>query len=198
VLTLKELVNRCVSKDKSAWSEFVPRFRPIVERSVRVRLTRHNFPHTAEDLKDITQGIFLDIWEKNKLALVKDEDKITGWLAIVSQNAAIDFIRSQAKFNRQRSVCPDKDGGVNDILNILPSETNLSQELAKEDLTETVDKLIEALEPREKLILKLNIQHHQTHKEIAIFLNIPINTVSSILRRTMISFREDLNKKGYI
>ena len=198
MLTLKELVNRCVNKDKSAWSEFVPRFRPIVERSVRVRLTRHNFSHTAEDIKDITQGIFLDIWEKNKLALVKDEDKVSGWLVIVAQNAAIDYIRSQAKFNRQRSVCADEDGGVNDILNILPSETNLSRELAKEDLTETVDKLIEALEPREKLILKLNIQHNQTHREIAIFLNIPINTVSSILRRTMISFREDLKKKGYI
>lgn len=198
MLTLKELVNRCVNKDKSAWSEFVPRFRPVVEKSVRARLARHNFPHTTEDIKDITQGIFLDIWEKNKLALVKDEDKITGWLAIVSQNTAIDYIRSQAKFNRQRSVCADEDGGLNDILNILPSETNLYQELAKEDLTETVDKLIEVLKPREKLILKLNIQHNQTHKEIAFFLNIPINTVSSILRRTMISLKEDLKKKGYI
>ena len=198
MLTLKELVNRCVNKDKSAWSEFVPRFRPVVEKSVRARLARHNFSHTTEDLKDITQGIFLDIWEKNKLALVKDENKITGWLVVVAQNAAIDYIRSQAKFNRQRSVCVDENGGLNDILNILPSETNLSQELAKEDLTETVDKLIEALEPREKLILRLNIQHDQTHKEIAIFLNIPINTVSSILRRTMISLRENLNKNGYI
>ncbi len=173
------------------------RFRPIVERSVRARLTRHNFSHTAEDIKDITQGIFLDIWENNKLALVKDEDRITGWLAVVSQNAAIDYIRSQAKFNRQRSVCVDEDGTLNDILNILPSEISLSRELAKEDLTEAVDKLIEVLEPREKLILRLNIQHNQTHKEIADFLNIPLNTVSSILRRTMISLRENLKKKGY-
>ncbi|MEK6563574.1 MAG: sigma-70 family RNA polymerase sigma factor [Candidatus Omnitrophota bacterium] len=197
MLTSKELVNRCVNKDKPAWSEFVVRFRPIVERSVRARLTRHNFSHTAEDIKDITQGIFLDIWENNKLALVKDEDRITGWLAVVSQNAAIDYIRSQAKFNRQRSVCVDEDGTLNDILNILPSEISLSRELAKEDLTEAVDKLIEVLEPREKLILRLNIQHNQTHKEIADFLNIPLNTVSSILRRTMISLRENLKKKGY-
>ncbi|MEK6568467.1 MAG: sigma-70 family RNA polymerase sigma factor [Candidatus Omnitrophota bacterium] len=198
MLTLKELVNRCVNKDKPAWSEFVLRFRSIVERSVRARLNRHNFSHTAEDIKDITQGIFLEIWENNKLAMVKDEDRITGWLAIVSQNAAIDYIRSQAKFNRQRSVCADEDGRLNDILNILPSETSLSRELAKEDLTETVDKLIEALEPREKLVLRLNIQHNQTHKEIAAFLNIPLNTVSSILRRTMISLREKLKKNGYI
>ncbi|HLD40786.1 MAG TPA: sigma-70 family RNA polymerase sigma factor [Candidatus Omnitrophota bacterium] len=198
MLILKELVNRCITKDKSAWSEFVLRFRPLAERCVRFRLSRHNFTCAIEDIKDIVQGIFLDIWEKNKLELVKDQDKISGWLSVVSQNAAISFIRSQAKFSRQRSVCADEEGGVNDILNILPSGTDLSRELAKEDLAEAVDKLIAVLEPREKLILKLNIQHNQTHREIADFLNIPINTVSSILRRTMIGLRENLKKKGYI
>ncbi len=140
----------------------------------------------------------MDIWEKNNLELVKDQDKISGWLSVVSQNAAISFIRSQAKFSRQRSVCADEEGGVNDILDILPSETDLSRELVKDDLAQAVDKLIAILEPREKLVLKLNIQHHQTHKEIADFLNIPLNTVSSILRRTIISLREDLKKKGYL
>ena len=198
MLILKELVNRCITKDKSAWSEFVLRFRPLAERCVRFRLSRHNFTCAIEDIKDIVQGIFLDIWEKNKLELVKDQDKISGWLSVVSQNAAISFIRSQAKFSRQRSVCADEEGGVNDILNILPSGTDLSRELAKEDLAEAVDKLIAVLEPREKLILKLNIQHNQTHREIADFLNIPINTVSSILRPPMIGLRENLKKKGYI
>ena len=198
MLILKELVNRCITKDKSAWSEFVLRFRPLAERCVRFRLSRHNFTCAIEDIKDIVQGIFLDIWEKNKLELVKDQDKISGWLSVVSQNAAISFIRSQAKFSRQRSVCADEEGGLNDILNILPSGTSLSRELAKEDMALAVDKLIEALKPREKLVLRLNIQHNQTHREIAYFLNLPINTVSSILRRTMISFREDLKKKGYI
>ncbi len=198
MLTLKELVDRCIAKDKAAWSEFVSRLRPLVERCVRIRLSRHNFSHTIEDVKDIVQGVFLDIWEKNNLELVKDQDKISGWLSVVSQNAAISFIRSQAKFSRQRSVCADEEGGVNDILDILPSETDLSRELVKDDLAQAVDKLIAILEPREKLVLKLNIQHHQTHKEIADFLNIPLNTVSSILRRTIISLREDLKKKGYL
>lgn len=198
VLTLRELVDRCIAKDKAAWSEFVLRLRPLVERCVRIRLSRHNFSHTIEDVKDIVQGVFLDIWEKNNLELVKDQDKISGWLSVVSQNAAISFIRSQAKFSRQRSVCADEEGGVNDILDILPSETNLYRELVKDDLAQAVDKLIAALESREKLVLKLNIQHNQTHKEIADFLNIPLNTVSSILRRTMISLREDLKKKGYL
>ena len=195
--TLKELVAKCLQKDKPAWSEFVLRFRPLVERAVRARLHRHNFSHTIEDIKDITQGIFLDIWKNNKLALVKDEDRISGWLAIVSQNAAIDFIRSHAKFNRQDSFFFNDEGASHEIIPLLASAADPLKELIQDDFSLAVEKLIESLEPRERLILRLNLQHNKTHREIAKFMKIPINTVSSILRRTMLHFREVLRKHGH-
>ena len=197
MLTLKELVNRCLNKDKAAWAEFAVRFRPLVERAVRLRLTRHSFSYTSEDIKDISQGIFLELWEHNKLSQVKDEEKITGWLVIVSQNAAIDFIRSQAKFNRQRNVFLDSEGQQAPIIDCLPSPSNLFEEISKDELQKTIDSLVERLEPKEKLMLRLSLQHNLTHREIAGFMKMPINTVSSILRRTMLCFRESLKKKGY-
>lgn len=195
--TLKELVAKCLQKDKPAWNEFVARFRPLVERAVRARLHRHNFSHTIEDIKDIAQGIFLDIWEKNKLELVKEEDKIIGWLAIVSQNAAIDHIRSQAKFNRQQSHFFNEEGASQEIIPLLTLESNPLQELIQDDFSAEVDKLIDSLEPKERLILRLNLQHTMTHREIAELMKIPLNTVSSILRRTMLCFRESLKKLGH-
>lgn len=197
MLTLKELVNRCINKDKPAWSEFVLRFRPVVEKSVRARLTRHNFFHAIEDIKDIAQGIFLDIWEKNKLELVKEEDKITGWLAIVSQNAAIDFIRSHAKFNRQQSAFFSEEGASQEIIPLLASESDPLEELIQGDFAAAVEKLIESLKPKERLVLRLNLQHNMTHGEIAGFMKIPINTVSCIVRRTMMRFRESLRRQGH-
>lgn len=197
MLTLKELVAKCLQKDKPAWNEFVARFRPLAERAVRARLHRHNFSHTIEDIKDIAQGIFLDIWEKNKLELVKEEDKIIGWLAIVSQNAAIDFIRSQAKFNRQQSAFSNDEGASQEIIPLLASESNPLQELIQDDFSAAVEKLIESLESKERLVLRLNLQHNMTHREIAGFMKIPTNTVSSILRRTRGRFRESLRRQGF-
>lgn len=198
MLTLKELVNRCVDKDKSAWNEFVFRFKAIVEKAIRTRFSRHNLSHRVEDIKDITQGIFLDIWEKNKLELVKDEDRLSGWLVIVAQNAAIDFIRAQAKFSRQRSIFIDNGGEPQDIAAVLPSQVNNPvDELIQNDLVNILDILVDALEAKEKLILKLNIQYNLTHREIADLMKISINTISSILRRTLRRFRESLQKRGY-
>jgi len=198
VLTLKELVNRCLNKDASAWDEFVFRFQGIVEKSIRARFSRHNFKYTNEDVKDLTQGIFLDIWEHNKLESVREEDKIIGWVVIVAQNAAIDFIRSQARFSRYEPLFHNSDGDSPDIADTLPSlAPGPLEEAMQSDLTSCLDGLIELLPPKEKLILKLNIQHNMTHKEISGLMKISINTVSSILRRTVLRLKEALRKKGY-
>jgi RNA polymerase sigma-70 factor, ECF subfamily len=197
VLTLRELVNRCIDKDKSAWNEFVLRFKAIAEKAVRLRLNRHNFPHTIEDVKDITQSIFLDIWEGNKLELVKDQEKITGWIVIVAQNAAIDFIRKTRNLTRQSPVVLNEEGVEFDITDTLTAKSNPVDELSTLELADTMDTLINALGPRDRLILKLNLLHSQSHKEIADLLKLPRNTVSTIIRRSLLKLRESLERRGY-
>lgn len=197
MLTLRELVNRCIGKDKAAWNEFVLRFKAIAEKSVRLRLNRHNFPHTIEDVKDITQSIFLDIWEGNKLELVKDQEKITGWMVIVAQNAAVDFIRKTRNLTRQSPVVLNEEGVEFDITDTLTAKSNPVDELSTLELADTLDTLINAFEPRDRLILKLNLLHSQSHKEIAALLKLPRNTVSTIIRRSLLKLRESLERRGY-
>lgn len=195
--TLKELVAKCLQKDKPAWSEFVLRFRPLVQRVVRFRLNRHNFSYTLEDIKDITQGIFLDIWEKDKLLQVRDEEKITGWLVIVAQNSAVDFIRKTRNLTRQSPVVLNEERVEFDITDTLTAKSNPVDELSTLELADTLDTLINALEPRDRLILKLNLLHNQSHKEIAALLKLPQNTVSTIIRRSLLKLRESLERRGY-
>ena len=197
MLTLKELVNRCLNKDKFAWNEFILKFKPIVERVVRARFSRHNFPHTTEDIKDITQGVFLDIWEENKLVQVKDGDKISGWLVIVAQNATIDFMRRSKNLWRQGSRIIDEEGNDFNLTEAIASTANPLKELANNELADTLEILIDGLNPRDRLILKLNLLHRQSHKEIAALLKISINTVSSIVRRSLLKLRESLEKRGF-
>lgn len=197
MLTLKELVSRCIDKDKSAWNEFVLRFKAIAEKAVRLRLNRYNFPHTIEDVKDITQTVFLDIWEGNKLELVKDQEKITGWIVIVAQNAAVDFIRKARNLTRQSPVVLNEEGVEFDITDTLTAKSNPVDELSTLELADTLDTLINALEPRDRLILKLKLLHSQSHKEIAALLKLPQNTVSTIIRRSLLKLRESLERRGY-
>lgn len=197
MLTLKELINRCLNKDTSAWREFVLRFKPLVENSVRARLGRHNFPHIIEDIKDIAQDILLGIWEEDKLRSVRDEDKITGWLAIVAQNAAIDYIRKHKDLLRQGPCVSRKEGNEFDLTETLVSNSHPVRETLDKELADTLDSALNALEPRAKLILKLSLQHNLSHKEIAGLIKIPPNTVSTIIRRSLLKLRGLLKKRGF-
>ena len=195
--TLKELISSCLNKDTSSWSEFVLRFKPLVENAIRARLNRHNFPHTVEDIKDIAQDILLGIWEQDKLQSVRNEDKITGWLVIVAQNAAIDYIRRHKNLLRQSQTIRTEEGNEFDLTETLISNSDPLSETLDKELADTLDSALNALEPRAKLILKLNLLHNLSHKEIAGLIKIPLNTVSTIIRRSLLKLKELLKKRGF-
>lgn len=195
--TLKELISSCLNKDTAAWSEFVLRFKPLVENAVRARLNRHNFPHTLEDIKDIAQNILLNIWEQDKLQSVRNEDKITGWLVIVAQNAAIDYIRRHKNILRQSQSIRTEEGDEFDLTETLISNSDPLSEALDKELLDVLDSSLNALEPRARLILKLNLLHSLSHKEVAGFLRMPVDTVSTIIRRSLLKLRELLKKRGF-
>lgn len=194
MLTLKELIDKCLSKDKTAWQEFVVRFKTLVENSVRHRLCRHNFPYTLEDIKDITQAVFLDIWEFNKLSMIREDDKIQGWIAIVAQNSAVDFIRSSKRFLRQEPITDEN----NEILERnAVSYNDPFKELANNEIGDVIGRIMDSLPVRDRLVMKLRLLHDLSHSEIAKMTGMPINTVSIVIWRSLAKMKSVLKKKGF-
>lgn len=196
----KRLIERCIAKDRVAWGEFVNRFQEVVAKAVKMKLQRFGYAFQLEDVKDLVQNIFLDIWEKNKLEQVRHKERIEGWLAIVSQNAAIDYIRRNSHFiNRLRTTIanPEGDEAIN-LVDLIPSDAaDPLEETSTAELRIVLDELIGALPGRERLVITLNLLHEKTQREIAGFLKVPLNTVSTIISRTKAKLRQELEKKGW-
>jgi len=177
---IHDLIERCIEREEKAWSEFIDRFSGLVYYSVRERLKRNGFGFSDLDIQDIVQNVFIDIWEKSKLAEVRERHKIKAWLSIVSQTRALNFMRKK----RERLLSEEELFKVENIVSD-------KKENYKAELMEELERAIENFSPREKIILKLNIINGKTHKEIADFMNMPINTVSTIIARR----KELLRKK---
>jgi len=176
-----ELIECCIKREEKAWAEFIRRFSGLVYYSARARLRRNGFSFSDEDLQDIAQNVFVEMWEKSSLADVRERDKIKAWLSIVSQTRALNFMRSK----KERLLGEDELFRIENIV----SDNGEANRL---ELAEELETAIEPFEPREKIILKLNIIHGKTHKEIAAFMNMPINTVSTIIARRKEFLREKL------
>lgn len=176
-----DLIGRCIKQEEKAWLEFIDRFSGLVYYSAKQRLKRDGFRFNEQDIQDIVQNVFMDIWEKSRLAEVREKDKIKVWLSIMGQTRALNFMRnkrerllSEEELLNVDSMVSDKGGGNH------------------AELIEELEKAVEKFSPREKIILKLSIIHGKAHKEISDFMNIPINTVSTIIARRKELLRKTL------
>src|SRR3989338_1410513 len=178
------LIERCIKREEKAWSEFIDRFSGLVYYSARERLKRDGFRFNEQDVQDIVQNVFVDIWEKSKLAEVRERNKIQAWLSIVGQTRALNFMRKK----KERLLNEEELSSVENIVSDKGAEYRV-------ELIEELEMAVEKFPPREKIVLKLNIIHGKTHKEIADFMDMPINTVSTIISRRKELLRRLLSKR---
>ncbi len=177
----QSLVERCIQRDERAWSEFVERFSGLMYYSARERLRRNGFSFSQHDIEDIVQGIFLEIWEKRLLETVRERKKIKAWLSIVAQTRALNY-----KARKKERLLGE--GELYKIENVVAED----HKGIDEELLSRLEKAIEEFDAREKIIVKLNILYGKKHREIAKFMNMPINSVSTIIARKKKILKENL------
>ena len=161
------LIERCISKDLIAWDTFVSKYASLIRDAAYNRARKYGVSLPHHDIEDIMQNVLTAIWKGDKLSTIKNRKDISCWLAIVSGNAAGQYLS-----NRDDAEPLSEEDAV--YAATPPDEEALSE----------IEKAIEKLPPREKLIIQLNLFYGKKYHEIADMLNIPKGTVSSYIRRS--------------
>ena len=180
-----KLISRCLKKDKKAWDLFVQRYSKLIYWAIRKRSAASSFELSQNDIDYIFQEVFLSILEGDKLLQLKDSKAIPGWLVIIASNKTVDFMRRRIRDNER--LIPDMP---------ILSSSDFKQELVHRDLLNTISNIIDRLPSKEKIIISLNLLKGRTHKETAGIINIPVNTVSTIIARTKNKLKKELAKQG--
>ncbi|MDD5072875.1 MAG: sigma-70 family RNA polymerase sigma factor [Candidatus Omnitrophica bacterium] len=198
----EQLIEGCIKKDKRSWDMFVERYSKVVYWAIRDRLKRLGYNFEDEDINDIHQDVFIALWAGDKLAQLKEKDKVAGWLAMVAGNAAVDHFRRMKRQSPPNSISiyeeiyKNGDGGTRTLEEVLPSKApGPDREAQLSEAREALESVIEALKPKEKIAVKLDILHGMKHSEIADALNIPVNTVSTTIARAKKYLKEKLEKE---
>jgi len=186
------LVKRCIAEDLAAWSDLIKRYSNLITISIENRLKKYGFDLPRQDIEDIRQDMLGSIWRDKKLEGVKNREDISYWLAIVSGNAAMEYVR-------KRLSCKPKTVSIFDKLDekelaeFIPSKAlNPNDEASKNELSKKIDASLAALPSKERLIIKLNFFHGKKYEEISDILNLPAGTVSSYVKRAKEKLRESL------
>lgn len=176
-----DILRRMQTGDESAFSIVYRHYYPFVHAKV-LRLL-----HSPELSDDVTQEIFIKIWEsRSKLAEVKS---FTSYLFITARNHSINVLKSAAR----------KEEGMGEIIRHFNRVINSTEDalLNKEYLAFTKRKLDE-LPPRSREVFRLCREESKSYSEVAAALGITREAVKSRMVHVMKVLRNSAeNELGF-
>lgn len=198
----KTLIEKCLARDLAAWDEFTGRYYSLVLRSVKFKLKRLGAYPERDLASDITQDIFLMLWESDKLSLIRDVSSLKGWLAVVSINHTSTYVKKKDFSENQRAASLDAPiPGTDNITlgSLLPGtltprgDSSNGANAESNELIEMVSREISKLVPKQALALKFRVLNGLSEKEISVLLKVPESTVSTLIKRGRVRLRKRLS-----
>ncbi|MBA2329007.1 MAG: sigma-70 family RNA polymerase sigma factor [Flavisolibacter sp.] len=137
---------------------------------------------TQEIAEDVVQQVFIKIW-KNIDSFEPSKGRLYTWMLNITRNQAIDYTRSK-DFNRQgQTIAITK--------NVYNTESNTAA------IRDTgFKKILEQLPVEKRKLIELSYFLGYTQEEISKIMDIPLGTVKTRLRNTLIDLRKMMNLKS--
>jgi RNA polymerase sigma-70 factor (family 1) len=125
---------------------------------------------TRESAEEIVEDVFVAIWQKrNELSSIRN---LRVYLYTATKNASLNYLSRKATASVTEPF---------DHIHVGMSDTALTPEqiLITTEIHQKIQKTVEALPPRCKMIFKLVREDGLRYKEIAEILNISVNTIDA-------------------
>jgi len=140
-----------------------------------------------EDAQEICQDVFVNVWNRSDQYNASKERFFT-WLLNIARNAAIDRLRSKHFKNSKRNV----PLSIYKDIATIPTDDRFDNF----DVS-GIEKILERLNPDMRKILMMCYFNGLTQREVAQSLNVPLGTIKSRIRNSMLILRDGLTEKEF-
>jgi len=133
------------------------------------------------DTENLIQDVFLNLWEnRNK---VEKDSAVKSYVFTITYNSAISIIRKKVRES-------EYVGYLKSLQEVNEEPVNI--ELEYNELTTTLDKIVQVLPQRQKEVYLLHKVEGLKYIEIAELLNISVKTIETHMSRALKTIREKL------
>ena len=178
-ITPKEvgIIKRAQAGDESAFSVLFHKYKGFVDNLL------FQYIKDMDEAKEITNVVFLKVHDK--LSSFTAYDSFGGWLRIIANNTAIDYLRATNKSNRTLGSGEDRLPSTEDVT----TGDELVNHLTYKQILELFDELPEY----KREICYMFYQDGMRVEDISNALNVPTGTIKSVLSRTRKKIKNQLN-----
>ncbi len=179
-----DLLKRCLSRQPGSWNDFVDRYLSLIYHAIHFTAHLRSARLMPEDVEDIAAEVLVQLVADNYKALreFKREASLSTYLTVIARRICVH------ELTRRQAVRDEIRKGVT---HRPEEESDDSAAAAKgmEKLDE-VDALLRRLSGQQREIVRLYYLESRTYEEISTELNVPVNTIGSILTRARAKLRE--------
>jgi RNA polymerase sigma-70 factor (ECF subfamily) len=188
----RDLLKRCLAKEPGSWNEFVDRFLSLIYHVIGYTAHLRSYRLSPEDTEDVAAEVLLKIVADDFKVLrqFRGNASLATYLTVIARRIAVVELarRQQVKDSIRRGDVVADGVQVDDAPVAQKSMESL----------EEVDRLIRRLGGREREIVRLYYLEGRTYEEISTEVNVPVNTIGSVLSRARKKLRELASVSGEI
>jgi RNA polymerase sigma factor (sigma-70 family) len=178
--SLEILISRVMRQDEEALASLYSLLSAPVF-SLAMRITRN-----IASSEEVLQDVFWQVWRQAP-RFDRTRGSVPAWVLTITRSRALDAIRSQMRtpqaklsdIDEMTESLPSPDAGPQDLLLAAQQGSRLKSAL-------------ETLDPLRRQLVSLSFYRGLTQQEIAEQTGLPLGTVKSHLRRSMVTLREAL------
>ena len=167
------LVSAIRARDEQAMAQLYDRYSPLVY-SIALRVVGET--GAAED---ILQEIFMRLW-RNPASFDSSRGSLPAWLAVITRNRAIDFLRKR----HSKTDLEDVKASV---------EPDLASDVERSRVLEKIRGALRSMSQPQRSALELAFFEGFTHTEIAEKSGEPLGTIKTRIRSGLLILRKAVN-----
>tara|TARA_R110000824_G_scaffold336_1_gene1698 strand:+ start:122650 stop:123258 length:609 start_codon:yes stop_codon:yes gene_type:complete len=182
--TDEQLISLALGGSQRGWVKLVKRYEGLIYNYC-LRMTRN--PAEAVDLM---QEVFLAVYRN--LPSYQGQNQFKAWLMRVCANKTIDFQRHKERNPQNYAENYDEsDYRHNDSYHASDPDFHYSQS----DNQKQVKSLMQSLPLEQRVVIELKFFQQHTFEEIAMQLNIPVNTIKTRLYSALNKLKDQMEKQ---
>ena len=148
-----------------------------------------NYLQNTEDAEEVSQDVFVKIFQKHKT--FNNKSSLKTWIYRITVNQCLDFLKAKKSKKRFGFVIPIYDNSDSFSYSDFKHPGIL---LENKEATEYILKLINELPPNQKTALLLKAIDDLSQKEISAIMNISEKAVESLLSRAKSNLKTKINE----
>lgn len=135
------------------------------------------------EAEDALQDVFVKIWSRADRYAQSDASAL-GWLCTIARNHAIDRIRA-----RQKPAQP-----IDEAYDIADTAPDPERQAVNSGEGRRIDRCMQELDPGKADAVKLAYVEGRSYEELAARFDVPLNTMRTWLRRSLMKLKECLER----